>query len=57
MEQRHLKLEPFFCSEMNDNAMNIDDYHIIKCIGVGYIIYTIFSGFSRVYLVRKKDTG
>ena len=29
--------------------MNSEDFHLVKCIGLG--------GFSRVYLVQKKDTG
>ncbi len=29
--------------------VNLKDFHLVKCIGLG--------GFSRVYLVQKKDTG
>ena len=45
---RHLKLEPYISRKCN-NDLTIDDFDILKCIGVG--------GFSRVYLVRKVDTG
>ncbi|CAD8173562.1 unnamed protein product [Paramecium octaurelia] len=47
-EQRHLKLEPFISKTVN-TQLSIDDFEILKCIGVG--------GFSRVYLVRKRDSG
>ncbi|KAM3140126.1 hypothetical protein pb186bvf_007679 [Paramecium bursaria] len=47
-EMRHLKLEPFITRRCN-NDLTIEDFDILKCIGVG--------GFSRVYLVRKIDTG
>ncbi|CAK90137.1 unnamed protein product (macronuclear) [Paramecium tetraurelia] len=48
IEQRHLKLEPFISRSVN-RQLSINDFEILKCIGVG--------GFSRVYLVRKKDSG
>ncbi|CAD8210434.1 unnamed protein product [Paramecium pentaurelia] len=48
IEQRHLKLEPYISKNVN-SQLSIDDFEILKCIGVG--------GFSRVYLVRKKDSG
>lgn len=38
--------------------MSIEDYDILKCIGVGYKYHIYYnSGFSRVYLVRKRDNG
>ncbi|CAD8134349.1 unnamed protein product [Paramecium octaurelia] len=44
-----LSLEPMYSQPQTTKKVGLKDFQLIKCIGVG--------GFSRVYLVRKKDTG
>jgi serum/glucocorticoid-regulated kinase 2 len=46
----HLQLQPFYATPPNNRArVGLREFTLLKCIGVG--------GFSRVYLVRKKDNG
>ncbi|CAD8069240.1 unnamed protein product [Paramecium sonneborni] len=44
-----LELQPFYSQPIQTKRVGLKDFSLIKCIGVG--------GFSRVYLVRKKDNG
>jgi serine/threonine protein kinase len=53
---KQLILEPFYKEAKIEMALTpkqsqvtLKDFHFIKCVGLG--------GFSRVYLVQKKDTG
>jgi serum/glucocorticoid-regulated kinase 2 len=45
----NLKLEPFYSIQRADVPLTLNDFQLLKCIGVG--------GFSRVYLVRRLDSG
>lgn len=48
-------LEPFYAEKKSNhhikgkNEIGLKDFNFIKCVGIG--------GFSRVYLVQKKDNG
>ncbi|CAK72296.1 unnamed protein product (macronuclear) [Paramecium tetraurelia] len=44
-----LSLQPMYSQPQTTKKVGLKDFQLIKCIGVG--------GFSRVYLVRKKDNG
>ncbi|CAD8051183.1 unnamed protein product [Paramecium sonneborni] len=44
-----LSLQPLYSQPQITKKVGLKDFELIKCIGVG--------GFSRVYLVRKKDNG
>ena len=45
----HLQLTPFYKCPSTNKKVGLKDFTLLKCIGVG--------GFSRVYLVRKRDNG
>ncbi|CAK55725.1 unnamed protein product (macronuclear) [Paramecium tetraurelia] len=44
-----LQLQPLYSQLQETHRVGLKDFNLIKCIGVG--------GFSRVYLVKKKDNG
>ncbi|CAD8148565.1 unnamed protein product [Paramecium pentaurelia] len=44
-----LQLQPLYAQSQGTKKVGLKDFILIKCIGVG--------GFSRVYLVKKKDNG
>ncbi|CAK73848.1 unnamed protein product (macronuclear) [Paramecium tetraurelia] len=44
-----LQLQPLIAQSASGKRVNLKDFALVKCIGVG--------GFSRVYLVRKRDNG
>ncbi|CAD8055386.1 unnamed protein product [Paramecium primaurelia] len=44
-----LQIQPFYSQTIQTKRVGLKDFTLIKCIGVG--------GFSRVYMVRKKDNG
>ncbi|KAM3135462.1 hypothetical protein pb186bvf_012481 [Paramecium bursaria] len=44
-----LQLQPLYSQVQTQKRVGLRDFSLVKCIGVG--------GFSRVYLVRKKDNG
>ncbi|CAD8043749.1 unnamed protein product [Paramecium primaurelia] len=44
-----LQLQPLYGQPKETQRVGLKDFNLIKCIGVG--------GFSRVYLVKKKDNG
>ncbi|CAD8051958.1 unnamed protein product [Paramecium sonneborni] len=44
-----LQLQPQYAQPQATKRVGLKDFNLIKCIGVG--------GFSRVYLVKKKDNG
>lgn len=44
-----LQLQPHYSSPQGGKRVGLRDFTLVKCIGVG--------GFSRVYLVRKRDNG
>jgi len=52
---KKLNIEPVIFSSsipkslQNEQKVGLNDFNLLKCIGLG--------GFSRVYLVQKKDTG
>lgn len=52
-EQATISLEPYIYEKPTyispNYQVNLRDFNLIKCIGLG--------GFSRVYLITKKDTG
>ncbi|CAD8155093.1 unnamed protein product [Paramecium pentaurelia] len=44
-----LQLQPLIAQQPQGKRVTLKDFTLVKCIGVG--------GFSRVYLVRKRDNG
>ncbi|CAD8095638.1 unnamed protein product [Paramecium primaurelia] len=44
-----LQLQPLISQPLHGKKVSLRDFTLVKCIGVG--------GFSRVYLVRKRDNG
>ncbi|CAD8113804.1 unnamed protein product [Paramecium sonneborni] len=44
-----LQLQPLLSQPLHGKRVSLRDFMLVKCIGVG--------GFSRVYLVRKRDNG
>ncbi|CAD8062320.1 unnamed protein product [Paramecium sonneborni] len=44
-----LQIQPYYSQSIQTKRVGLKDFTLIKCIGVG--------GFSRVYMVRKKDNG
>ena len=52
IEQATIVLEAYLYEKLilpPSYQLNLRDFNLIKCIGLG--------GFSRVYLITKKDTG
>ena len=52
IEQATIVLEAYMYEKLilpPSYQLNLRDFNLIKCIGLG--------GFSRVYLITKKDTG
>ncbi|CAD8045285.1 unnamed protein product [Paramecium primaurelia] len=44
-----LQLQPLYTQPITTKRVGLKDFTLVKCIGVG--------GFSRVYMVRKRDNG
>ncbi|CAK62365.1 unnamed protein product (macronuclear) [Paramecium tetraurelia] len=44
-----LQIQPFYSQPITTKRVGLKDFTLVKCIGVG--------GFSRVYMVRKRDNG
>ncbi|CAD8167937.1 unnamed protein product [Paramecium pentaurelia] len=44
-----LQIQPYYLQSILTKRVGLKDFTLVKCIGVG--------GFSRVYMVRKKDNG
>ncbi|CAD8051545.1 unnamed protein product [Paramecium primaurelia] len=44
-----LQVQPFYSQPITTKRVGLKDFTLVKCIGVG--------GFSRVYMVRKRDNG